>query len=338
MRLGISCLVVLILSLSLPLLGDEVQFINGDRLTGKITSAAGGKLTITTDVAGDVTVDMSKVKTFSTDQPVELHVGEKNVLKTKVTPGADGTVQAAGGEGVAAQAVALKDVQTINPPPIKWTGSLTLTGLFTRGNSNTDNLGLAFDAVRRAERDRITFDAQYLYGRQENPDTGEKSTSTENWFVFGKYDYFFNKKFYAFASTRVEHDRIADLDLRFTPAVGAGYQWIEKPTENFFTEGGLAWVYEDFEDDGTDEHFGLRLAYHYDRKLNDKVFFFHDLEYLPSVEDFSDFNVNADAGIRVTLTKNMFTEFKFEWKYDATPAEGAEKNDLRYILGVGWNF
>ena len=35
---------------------DEVRFKNGDRLTGKITSAEGGKLKITSKVAGDVTV------------------------------------------------------------------------------------------------------------------------------------------------------------------------------------------------------------------------------------------------------------------------------------------
>jgi hypothetical protein len=51
---------------------DEVLFLNGDRLTGKILSATGGKLTIKTDGAGDVTVDMSKVKTFSTDEPVRV--------------------------------------------------------------------------------------------------------------------------------------------------------------------------------------------------------------------------------------------------------------------------
>jgi len=29
---------------------------------------------------------------------------------------------------------------------------------------------------------------------------------------------------------------------------------------------------------------------------------------------------------------------KFEWRYDATPAPDAHKNDLRYTLGVGWTF
>jgi hypothetical protein len=65
---------------------------------------------------------------------------------------------------------------------------------------------------------------------------------------------------------------------------------------------------------------------------------FHNLEYLPSLESFSDFNINADLGIRTDLTKKMFAEFKMQWNYDATPAEDKSKSDLRYILGVGWAF
>ncbi len=234
--------------------------------------------------------------------------------------------------------VAIKDIKSINPPPVKWTGAITANGLLTDGNSNTQNIGIAIDASRRSEQDRISFDAGYLYGRQKNPDTGESSTTTDSWFLFGKYDYFFTKKFYGSVSSRVERDRIADLKLRVTPAGGVGYQWIEKPNMNFLTEAGLAWVYEDFENAPSDDHFALRLAYHFDKKLNDKVNFFHDLEYLPSIEDSSDFNINADAGVRVTLTKNKFTEFRFEWKHDNQPAPGAAENDLRYLLGVGWAF
>ena len=35
-------------------------FLNGDRLSGKILSATGGKLTIKTEGAGDVSVDIPR--------------------------------------------------------------------------------------------------------------------------------------------------------------------------------------------------------------------------------------------------------------------------------------
>jgi hypothetical protein len=97
-------------------------------------------------------------------------------------------------------------------------------------------------------------------------------------------------------------------------------------------------VYEEYSDADNDDHVAARLAYHVDKKFNERVSLRHNLEYLPSLEDGGDFNVNADLGVRTALTKNMFTELKVEWKYDATPAPGAAKNDQRFLLGVGWSF
>ena len=324
----------------LPALGDQVIFKNGDRLTGTIGELGGGKLTIKTAVAGDVTVDMKDVESFSTDAPIEIKLNDGTTLRDQVTgPGQDpGTVQTAGQGAVAAQPVALDRVEAINPPREKWTGSVTAGGLVTRGNSNTESLSLSAAATRRGADDRISLSGGYFFSRQEDPDTGDKETTVDNWFAAGKYDYFLSKKLYLYGLMRIERDRIADLDLRLAPSVGLGYQWVEGPVWNFNTEAGIGWVYEDYETGDSDEHVAARLAYHYDRKINDKVSFIHNAEYLPSLEDLDDFNVIADAGVRAALTETMFTDFKIEYRYDATPAPGADKNDVRYILGVGWAF
>src|SRR5690606_31032627 len=125
----------------------------------------------------------------------------------------------------------------------------------------------------------------------------------------GKYDYFFNPKFYGYGQARIERDRIAELDLRFIAGVGAGYQWFESEKSSFRTEAGVSWFYEDYENEsGSDDHLALRFAYRYDRKINDNVAFFHSLEYYPSVEDMGDFLLVTDAGVRANLTKRMFTE------------------------------
>ena len=42
-----------------PVAADEVFLLNGDRLTGKIVSATGGKLILNTDAAGEITIDLA---------------------------------------------------------------------------------------------------------------------------------------------------------------------------------------------------------------------------------------------------------------------------------------
>jgi putative salt-induced outer membrane protein YdiY len=239
--------------------------------------------------------------------------------------------------GASTQVVALKAVSQINP--VRWTGSLSANALITRGNSDTDSIGAAFAAVRRTEVDRFTLGAAYNYGRQKGPDTEERETTINNVLGTAKYDYFLTDKFYLFGALRTERDRIAELDLRFTPSAGVGYQWYETPTFNFFTEAGVAWVYEDFRNAGTDDHFAARLAYHVDWKPHKAVMLFHNLEWLPSFEGpFSDYNLNLDAGLRATIIGSFFAEAKLELRYDSIPAPGTEKADLRYILGIGWAF
>lgn len=317
----------------------EIVFKNGDKLTGKITAMDAGKLTIESAVAGTVIVNMSDVQTFSTDEPVELHLSDGTVIKQQVaTAPAEGTIATAGSGAIASQQIAIADVAKINPPPVKWTGSIRAGALLTRGNSETDQVSIGFDALRRAEKDRISAAGQYLYGRQEDSDTGDEETTTDNWYLAGKYDYFFNEKLYWFTGARIERDRIADLDLRFTPSTGLGYQWHESDVWNFNTEAGVAWVYEDFANADSNDYFAARLAYHYDRAINDKVKFIHNVEYIPSVEDIKEFNLNADAGLRIALTDKMFNELKVEWRHDSEPAPDADKNDMRYIIAIGWQF
>ena len=208
-------------------------------------------------------------------------------------------------------------------------------GLLNRGGHSLDptigRRSLWITPVRAAPR--ITTG-----GRKTRTPTST-STTIDNWFVLGKYDYFLTKQLYLYGSARVEQDQIADLDLRLTLSGGPGYQWFETPTFNLFTEAGLAWVYEDFSNKGTEDHIAARLAYHVDWTPYKTIKLFHNLEWLPNFTDwFGDYNLNVDAGVRATIYGGFFAEAKIELRYDATPAPGAKKDDVRYLLGVGWSF
>lgn len=148
-----------------PVYGDEVLFLNGDRLSGKILTAAGGKLTIKTEGAGDVTVDLAKVKTFSTDEPVRVGVGEQAPVSSRISAGPDRQVQTSPGAGVPPPPLAIADIRTINSPPPAWTGSIALNGLLTTGNSETEQLGVRAGLSKRWPEDRLTFGAEYYFGR-----------------------------------------------------------------------------------------------------------------------------------------------------------------------------
>jgi hypothetical protein len=331
-------MLILVLLPAGPARGDEVLFLNGDRLSGKILKAAGGKLTIKTEAAGEVVADMSKVKTFSTDSPVAVGVKEQPPVSADVRAGPDRYVQTAPAPGAPPQPVAIADISAINSPPA-WTGSFSLNGLLTTGNSETEQLGFRGALSKRWPHDRLTFGAEYSFGRQEDPSTGEKSTTIDYAMGLAKYDHFFTKKFYGYIGTKAERDGVAELELRLAPGAGVGYQWFERPTFNLSTEAGLVWVYENYKRTGSSEFFGPRFAYSVDWKPVEPILLYHKLEYIPSFEDLGgDYLLNIDAGARLAVWKGLFAELRYEFRYDSTPAPGRQRTDQRYILGAGWSF
>ena len=325
-----------------PSLADEVLFLNGDRLSGKILSATGGKLTIKTEGAGDVTVDLSKVKTFSTDEPVRVgRVGaeEEPPVTSRVTAGPERQVETSPTPGAPPQPMPITDIAVINPPLPEWKGALSLNGLMTTGNSETEQLGFLANAGKRWPHDRVTLGAEYSYGRQKDPDTGEKHTTINYAMAMAKYDHFFTKKVYGYLNFKAEHDEVAELEVRLAPGVGVGYQWFEGPRFNLSTEAGVSWVYENFKHSDTQEFVAARLAYAVDWRPIEPLYLYHKLEYLPAFDDpGGDYLLNADAGARLTVWKSLFAEFRYELRYDSRPASGRDTTDQRFILGAGWSF
>ena len=335
---------------------DEVVLTNGDRVTGVVTGIADGKITIAQTKFGTISVSLSDVKSVtpaSATQPAATtQAATQPATQPASQPSTMPTTQPSSHPTslpTSQPATTMAASPPIPPPPPpaappkappvkRWSGAVTATGLATRGNSESESIRFSIDALRKGDKNTLTLAAAYALGQTENTTTGEKTTNIDNWFTQAKLDYAFNEKWYNYALVRVESDNVANLDLRVSPGLGVGYRYINKPDAHLNLEGGLNYVWESFQNDGTNEHVALRLAYHYDKKLNDKVSLVHNVEYLPSVEAIDDFNLNADLGIRAQLTTNMFGEVKAEWRYDSSPAPGADENDFRYTVGVGWKF
>jgi hypothetical protein len=104
---------------------DELVFQNGDRLTGTVLKLAEGKVTINSAVAGEVTVPVAQIQSFSTEHPVRVVLPDRTIVEQPVVPGAAGHVKIGGAD------YALADIRAINPPAVRWTGKaafgLTLT-------------------------------------------------------------------------------------------------------------------------------------------------------------------------------------------------------------------
>jgi putative salt-induced outer membrane protein YdiY len=313
---------------------DTVELKNGDVLHGTIGQISSDNLKLKADAFGEIGIKLDQVKSYKIDTPAVVQFKDKPPMTGAVVGGENKSIK------VDDQPLTFDTVKVINPPPEHWAGSVLLNSALARGNTNKFTVGLDAKAALRRENyydnDRTTLNGQYNFGQSG---TGEDVvTDTDNFTLLGKYDRFWTQKLYGYVATKLEHDRIADLYYRVVPNIGLGYQWIETPATNFFTEGGIGYTFERFDDDTSNEYVSLRLAYHLEHALNDKVAFVHNLEYLPSIEDPGDYNLNADAGLKMTLVQNFIAQFTVQYKRDSQPSEDALKNDVMFLFGLGWTF
>ena len=224
----------------------------------------------------------------------------------------------------------------MNPQP--FSGSFAIGGTLTRGNTFTDTLNANFKLGYKLKQEEFSFTGEYEYGKNKQQTTGVETTTTDRWDLDGKYQHFFSKKFYGYVEAEVTKDRIAFLDLRFTPSAGVGYQWFDKAPFMLNTEAGAAWLYENYTNGTpTREDAALKLAYHLTYDFNPTVQLFNDLTYFPSLRSGSVYVINADIGLHAKLTKQLFAEFKIEWDFNSSPANGALKNDERYVAALGYS-
>ena len=320
---------------ALSAFGDVVIFKSGDRLTGTIKKVKDGKMTFDSLVAGEIKLKMEEIQTFSTDEPITIEKPDGSQVETTTSAGEEGRITLAKGGA----AMPLTDIAEINPEAPAWHGQIVPGANISRSNTHSQNVNVNAEAGLRRENDRISLGGGYLFDRKRDNSTNKDDTIEDKWFLKGKYDYFVSDQLYVYGGASYEKDRINNLDMRFSPGGGLGYQWVESDDLNFNTEGGFNYVHEEYTDpDDTRDHIAVRLAYHLDKTLWENVKAFHNVTYLPSTERSDIYLIYADAGVQTTLIDNWILEAKAGLEHNSEPAAGLEKTDYRYTLGVGYTF
>ena len=332
MKLAIAIFLALV-SPALAARADEIQFTNGDKLTGKIVKLDDGKLTIDTKVAGKVDVNWPDIATMSSDQPVTVVLSDGRTVTDTLGPSEPGQVTAGG------ETIVLANTAKLNPEPVRFHGRALVAARWDRGNTVGSNVDATIDAIRRSEVDRITLGAGYSAAESMDADGTGQHASKSKGFGFGQYDYFFQPKTYGYGNLRAEKDRFADLNLRLTTGLGVGYQWIETETNKFNTEAGLSYVSEHLHGSADNNFLAARLAWNWDWTFYPELTFFQYTVWYPSLYHFTkDQLIQTQTGLRYKIWGDFFGESKILWTWDSNPAQGKKQADLSYIIGIGYGF
>lgn len=330
---------------------DKITLANGDVLTGSLKTMADGKITVASKLLGDVTVPLDTVSSIVTEAPVELESKDGSRSKGRIVGIDGGNLRLDG-----APALALDNLKGINPPDKTWTGSVKVSGLFVDGNTDRRAIGASFDASRKTDLDRLSFDASWDYS--EDKDNNQSSPTFAEWELTErrtgagvKYDYFLTewlgKDWYALAAARVLGDTLANIDIRYSAGVGLGYTWVDDGKTTFLTEAGLSYINEEYRNVApgaidSRESLAARVAYNLKYAFSDKTKLVHGVEAYPSLEDADDIYLQVKTEIVTSLTESMVASIAHVLDYDNTPATDPNRTidrvDNRILLSVGWSF
>jgi len=352
--------VIAILGFSSTLLADQVTLKNGDHLTGTIVKSDGKTLVLHTDAAGDVTFNLDAVGEIKTDQ--NLHVtakdGKTSVGPVTTTDGklavetkTSGTVEVAKGDVTlirndAEQAAYEKSLH----PGIwhGWEGGVDVGFSLARGNSETENLALAFNAAHPTLHDKITMYASAINTTNDLATPSTVANLTQGGL---RYDRDITPKLFGFGAADYMANALQFLDLRQVYSGGLGYHAIKSERTTLDFLGGVNYTHETYSNgariDDTDafESYGktnrfvaLTLGEELNTKLGKSTVLTQNAGFFPNLQDTGEYRFIFNVGTVTKIKKWLGWQNQLGDIYITNPPTGSKKNDVIFTTGLNISF
>ena len=345
---------IALIATSSALFADQVTLKNGDRLTGTVVKSDGKTLVLHTDAAGDITIKFAAIQEIKTDQ--ELHVslkGGKTAVgpvttsdgKIEIATKTSGTIEASEDDVTLIRNDAEQAAydKSLHPGLRKgWTGGANVGFSVARGNSETENLALAFNAVHSTLNDKIT-----LYASSIDTTNNLATPSTVANLETGglRYDRNVNPRLFAFGAADYMSNALQFLDLRAVYTGGFGFHAIKSDTTTLNFLGGINYTHETYSNGlvagivsyGVTHRFAaLTLGEELNHKLGKSTVVTQNFYMYPNLQQTGEYRGIANLGTVTKINKWFGWQNQFGDIYVSNPPNGAKNNDL--ILTTGLNF
>ncbi len=217
-------------------------------------------------------------------------------------------------------------------------GNVTTAALGATLNSgNTDSLAITADlfGVRRSGDREFYFGASATYGEFDDED-GTKVTD-QNIFALLQYNYLFADPWFLGIHSDIYHDKLADLDYRWTTSPTLGLYLHRDPYTTLSVEAGPAYIREK-QDGTTTDSLGLFAQEKFTHRFNDVFHIWQSLSYSAPFNEMEDYILRGEIGGAVDLGRGYSWRTSFEDVYTNRPAVGRKRNDMRLKTAVAYSF
>jgi putative salt-induced outer membrane protein len=331
---------------------DTITLKNGDHLTGTIESSDAKEITFKTDYAGEIKVQWSAVKETTTEKAMVITEKDKTTVSGTMTSEDTNVVVHTANTGEVTVPVA--NVTIIRSPEAQaayldslhpnwfqdWKGGANLGFALARGNSDTSNLAVGFNADRKTTNDETKMYLNSIYSTTGTP----VSATTANEILAGiRFDRNLNHILFGFIGGDFTHNALQDLSLQQIYSAGLGAHVINQPNTTFDVLAGANYTRETYSGTptgGTSVAFkrnlaGVTLGQDFVKKfgtistLNEHFYFYPDLS------DTGQYRFSLDAGWVTQIKKWLGWQITVsDRNVSNPPIAGTKKNDVVLSTGI----
>jgi hypothetical protein len=347
-----------------PATPDVIVFTNGDQLTGTLERGVGDSIVFKSDVVGEITVPMAKVKELHSNGSFVVLKKAEKITRTSKQPGtityADNALTVTNATR-AVETIPTKDVGFIvdkatyeretHEPGIwyGWHGGITGSVGLVRSTDDTTTAAAGIALVRAyptvpylPARDRETFNLIETYGKstspvipQTVPPTPAAVTKTNIFHTDAEYDKYFSGRLYGLAGLSFDHNYSQGLDLQEIFGGGLGYTAIQTPIQELDVKADVHFERQSFTPPTPSLNLiGSTFAEAYHRNLAHKILFTESGSYIQSWNTLNAYSAVAEVGLTLPTYKKLSMNISAVDNYLNNPAAGYKNNSFQFLVGA----
>jgi hypothetical protein len=348
---------------------DVIVFTNGDQLSGTLERGVGNSIVFKSDMAGEITVPLDKVKELHSAGSFAVLRKDIPVSRKTVTPG---TIIYADKKLTVASPTTPPEVVPENqisyiidqptydlelerkPGPLYgWHGNVNGGATIVRATDYGETFAAGITLVRAIPavpylpaRNRTTFDLQETYGKltspvipQTTPPTPAAVTLTSIFHSDAERDEYFSPKFFALAQTTFDHNYSQGLNLQQVYGGGIGWTAIKSPKQELDAKATVQYEKQQYlASSGTPNQdiIGSTLSEAFHRNLPRKLVFTESLSVLPAWNEFKDYSANGSVALAMPVFKRLSLTVTTTDNFLNDPAVGYKKNSFQFVTAASY--
>ena len=344
---------------------DVLVFTNGDQLSGKLERSAGGNVTFKSDMAGEITVPLSKVRELRTQGAFAvLKHGTPIEVSRQVQPGkiviSDSAVTVTTNEGGTGSEVPLKDVaylvdaKTFNrelahAPGIfdGWNGSANLGTTFAQSTIHGGTLTGGITLSRQIPtltyfraRSRTMLNFQENYGVLTTPafiagTPNDVQVKTSILHADAERDQYIRKNLYLFGTTAFDHNYSQSLELQQIYGFGVGYTVFDTDVHRLDLKADAHYEKQHFFNNvGNQNLFGSTFSEDYHRVLPLKMTLTQTAAIVPAWTNMNAYAANGSISLVAPLLRRLAVNVTATDSFLNNPVPGYQKNSFTLSTGL----